>query len=352
MNIPILIPAYNPNDTLISIVSSLVQMGAENVFVVNDGSKQECQTVFDELENIAQCHVLQHAVNLGKGAALKTGFNHILVNYPDAQTIVTADADGQHSAHDVMRVAEAAAESPGSLVLGTRFFSTEDPLARLLGNQITRAVMRFFTGIKLADTQTGLRAWPRNLCKETLKIPINGYDFEMEGLIRAKKSLSKDQGILEVPIETIYDDGVKSSHFNPLLDSMKIYFVFIRYSGTAMTASLLDYLLFALFYRASENILISLIAARSIAVSVAYLLARNIVFKSTEPVQKTVQLYGLAVIGYMFISYGSIRYMNSFFGINAVVAKLITEGIMFFASFAIQRDFIFKEKQEGIKNDL
>lgn len=347
MKVVALIPAYNPDNRLVSVVKDLITYGFEKIVIVNDGSNSHCKEIFEALEDLNQCHVMSHAVNLGKGAALKTGFNHILVHYPEALSIVSADADGQHAPRDVMRVAQSAIENPGNLVLGARMFGKGVPLRSLFGNQFTRLVMRLFTGMKLADTQTGLRAWPRSLCMEMLKVPINGYDFEMEGLVRAKQCLAGVNNVLEVPIETIYEVGNKSSHFNPLFDSMRIYFVFMRYAGTAITASLLDYVLFAAFYTMGRNILLSLIAARSIAVSAAYVMARNIVFKSTSPARKTIQLYVLAVIGYMLISYGSIHFLNSSLGLHPVAAKLVTEGIMFFASFAVQRDFIFKERRKN-----
>lgn len=76
MNLPILIPSYNPNDALIGVVNSLVQAGAEHIIVIDDGSKPEFEPIFEKLSNVKQCHVLRHAVNQGKGRELKTGMNY------------------------------------------------------------------------------------------------------------------------------------------------------------------------------------------------------------------------------------------------------------------------------------
>ena len=104
--------------------------------------------------------LLRHAVNLGKGAALKTAFNYVLCAMPDAAGVVTADADGQHAPEDIARVAEALAAQPDALVLGARAFGADVPLRSRFGNIVTRGIMHALLGRKLADTQTGLRGIP------------------------------------------------------------------------------------------------------------------------------------------------------------------------------------------------
>src|SRR5882672_3322774 len=99
----VLIPALNPESSLVAYVRRLMELGFERVIVVNDGSAT--QTVFDQLAEIGS-DVLHHAVNLGKGRALKTGLNHFLLHYPNHCGLVTADADGQHLPEDTVRVAE------------------------------------------------------------------------------------------------------------------------------------------------------------------------------------------------------------------------------------------------------
>ena len=102
----VLIPAWNPAEDLCSFVAGLLGVGFSAVVVVDDGSDSSCRRVFDSL-NGSGVHVLRHAVNLGKGRALKTGFNFVLDSLPHLQGVVTADADGQHRVEDVVRVADA-----------------------------------------------------------------------------------------------------------------------------------------------------------------------------------------------------------------------------------------------------
>src|SRR5579872_765680 len=118
----VLIPAYQPSAELAPLVRQLVSLGVERIVLVNDGSSVECESIFDEARKLSQVKVLRHAVNLGKGSALKTGINFILCEYPEAETVVTADADGQHAPADILRVMEEAGKSPGKLVMGARRF--------------------------------------------------------------------------------------------------------------------------------------------------------------------------------------------------------------------------------------
>src|SRR3990167_7073441 len=115
-NIVALIPAYNPSEDLLSYVQQLRQH-FPYVVIVNDGSKSECQSTFEKLSEIKAVTVLKHAVNCGKGAALKTGLNHIEITYPKAVGVVTIDADGQHRIEDAIKVAQALQKHPDQLIM-------------------------------------------------------------------------------------------------------------------------------------------------------------------------------------------------------------------------------------------
>lgn len=346
--IVVLIPAYQPQAILLKLVEQLQTLDQQEIItqfvIVNDGSHSNSQILFEQLAKLPKVSVLHHAVNLGKGAALKTGFNHILLNFPELKTVVTADADGQHLATDILKVAQAALDTKQeTLILGTRQFSQKIPLRSLIGNQVTRLVVRFFTGLNLSDTQTGLRAYPPQLIQRILRIAINGYDFEMENLVRAKEFIPT-LVLQEIPIQTIYEQGNKSSHFNPLLDSMRIYFVFLRYCGAGLLTALTDNLVFIFAFMFSANVLNSQILSRSCGAFVSFILGFHVVFKSTNnPIYALVK-FVLLVILFGFISYGMIQFLNQEFGINIVIAKILAELILFIASFAIQRSFIFGQR--------
>jgi len=126
MNIPVLIPAYNPDEVLYKVVHSLIDLDFKDIIIVDDGSKPECEPIFEKLEKMEQCHVLKHAVNSGKGRALKTGLNYFYLNFPNSSGIVTADADGQHQPRDILKVANILSENPGKLIMGVRKIGTKD----------------------------------------------------------------------------------------------------------------------------------------------------------------------------------------------------------------------------------
>ena len=109
-------------------------------------------------------------------------------------------------------------EHPEGLVLGVREFAGKIPFRSRLGNVWTRALFRLVTGISLRDTQTGLRGIPRGLFERLLGIPGDRYEYELRMLVDARFHPSPP---LQVPIETVYIDGNKSSHFRPFEDTVR-----------------------------------------------------------------------------------------------------------------------------------
>jgi glycosyltransferase involved in cell wall biosynthesis len=344
----LLIPAYRPSQGLVNLIASITALDDEHVFaeivVVDDGSGSEYENVFTLIEKNPKVRLLRHAVNLGKGAALKTGFNFALINAPDVDAIVTADADGQHAPDDILRVARASLENRGALVLGARVFRKGIPFRSRIGNQLTRLITFLFTGLKFADTQTGLRAWPRELCMTSLKIAINGYDFEMESLFLAKQHFGDRLKVIQVPIQTIYEDRNQSSKFNPFFDSMRIYFVFVRYCGASLTTVFVDYFFFASIFFYFRSIGLSMIVGRAVAIMVSFYLNRNLVFHNHQNPLHSFMKFLVVVISFGFVSYFSIHYLHSNLGLNVIVSKALAETVLFFAGFVAINLFVFRSE--------
>lgn len=231
---PILIvPAHHPLQSLPDLVSEMLTIDPDlfgAAIVVDDGNEREWQPIFDAISRIPSAHVLRRETNGGKGAALKAGSADAIARWPDTIGIVTADADGQHSPADVARVARALVGAPDHLVLGARQFSANVPLRSRAGNELTRTLFRVVTGAQLMDTQTGLRGWPREAARRNLSIRGDRFEYELSALL-ASISLPR----IEVPIETIYRDSNRLSHFRPLQDSVRVYSVLLRYALTKRT---------------------------------------------------------------------------------------------------------------------
>jgi len=164
----IVIPAFNPDSRLSNVVSQLVD--SYPLIIVDDGSDKKHSNVFQEFKKYPNVFILKHAINLGKGYALKTAFNYFLVNFPNSPGVVTADADGQHSVSDIINVAEKLLLAPQKLHLGTRLFDSNAPARSKIGNILTRFIFKLFTGTSVSDTQTGLRGIPNSLINNLLEI--------------------------------------------------------------------------------------------------------------------------------------------------------------------------------------
>jgi glycosyltransferase involved in cell wall biosynthesis/SAM-dependent methyltransferase len=340
----ILIPAYRPAAALVSLVGELAADADCRIVVVDDGSGPEFEPVFAKLDGVPNVSVVRHCANLGKGAALKTGLNYAMARYPSACGVVTADADGQHHPDDIRAVATRLRQNPRKLVLGARRFDGDVPLRSRIGNGTTRMLMRLLVGQKLADTQTGLRGIPAFLVPHLLRLPSTGYEFELDMLLACKH---QSCDIVEEPIRTIYLEGNKSSHFRPVADSMRIYFLLFRFSLLALLTAALDNLVFAGAFALTGSIGRSQLAGRAVAMVFNYLGARRAVFHSKQRHAAVLPKYVLVVALNGLISYALIQWLHTRFGAPAMAAKLAAEGLLFLINFAIQRDFVFTRRRES-----
>jgi len=343
MKPPVIIPAYQPGPELEKLVRALRSAPGRELIIVDDGSTGDSAAVFSALAALPNVHLLRHAANLGKGQALKTAFNYFLTNMsPEYPGVVTADADGQHLPEDIEKVGQALLKKPRALSLGIRAFKGPVPARSLLGNALTRLVFRVFSGRPLRDTQTGLRAVPRDFLKELLKIPPQGYEFELEMLLLAVRSRME---IKEIPIKTVYLGNNEHSHFNPLWDSLRVYFVFLRFAASSIVCTILDYAVFSAVYLFTSKIFLGIAAARLLAGALNFMLGKKFVFRSRRELLPELVKYAVLLSFLMFVSYGLITSIVIFLGMNVYLAKLMTETGLFLASFAAQDILVFPHNE-------
>lgn len=348
MKIVALIPAYNPADNLIQLLKELSRSDLAAIVLVDDGSRKHCGPIFDEACNIPKVTLLRHAINLGKGAALKTGLNYIACNYADNIGVVTADADGQHLVNDILEVSRVLTSNPESLVMGTRAFSKNVPLRSRLGNTVTKYLFSLLVGKAVSDTQSGLRGIPMDFINKLLKIESNGYEFELDMLLVCNQ---QNRSIIEQEIQTVYLGGNTSSHFNPIVDSMRIYFVLFRFMLASLTTAAVDYIVFILAFSLSSNILLSQSSARLVALFVNYLAVKRMVFNSDREHHEVFPIYVLLVLTTGLLSYGMINLFVGVFALNVIAAKLFSELIIYLGNFTVQREFIFRNRSKKRKTD-
>lgn len=362
MNISVIIPTYNPSEKLVTVARGLIEAGFASIIVIDDGSREDCQRFFEEVARLPECVVLHHEVNKGKGRGLKTGFNYVIENLPDCEGVVTTDDDGQHTPGDIRRCAEKMLET-GKTVLGCRDFSGENvPPKSKFGNNMTRIVFRLLCGIKITDTQTGLRAIPRDCLKPFTEIKGERFEYETNMLLEMKR-LGLD--FEEIKIETIYNDGNSATHFNPLTDSVKIYAQILKYTASSLLCSLIDIAIFTLLnmltvnvFKESENlrILVATVTARIISSLANYILNRKTVFRSGRSAGRTFARYYTLAVCQMTLSYLLVNGLVILFkhprGILQSVIKIVVDTVLFFASYGIQRDWVYSDRGSNSKEQL
>lgn len=343
----VVIPAFRPSAGILDTVAELLtHEDVREIIIVDDGSGESYLDVFAKLGNLSKnVVVLRHAVNLGKGQALKTAFNYFLLHCQDYPGVVTADADGQHLVHDILRVGNSLFEN-GGVVLGVRTFGKHVPFRSKIGNLLTSWVSQFVVGRRISDTQTGLRGIATELLPGMMGLKATGYDYEMEMLLYVAENRFK---INEVEIQTVYIDDNSSSHFNPIFDSLAIYFVLLRHAGNSLVTALIDYLMFSAAFFLSSSIPLALIAGRLTAGTFNFYVGKKFVFKSQGNFLPELTKYILLVVVLMGFSYFSITYLAEKSNISVYVSKIFVEFLVFLIGFAVQRLFVFdkSEKQES-----
>ena len=338
-NIAVLIPAYKPDRRLNQLVDDLLEAGFHRLVVVDDGGGEPFRAIFEDLRGKAE--VLVHEVNRGKGAALKTGISHIMKT--PGVSVVTADADGQHTPTDIALIADKLIEKPDSLVLGVRDKSQMPPRSKF-GNTLTCGVFGLTTGLWISDTQTGLRGLPASSLAPFSALEGDRYEYEMNMLIAAAK---RRLHVEEVKIETIYIDDNASSHFNAVKDGLRIYGLLFRQVGAFMGSSLLsagvDYVLFLLLrWLVPSIMMVAVIGARAVSSLVNYFVNREVVFKARGDHGSFLRYYLLVAV-IALLNYLGILGLTGV-GVPDLIAKILMDIVLFVVSYRVQNKLVFKKK--------
>lgn len=221
----IILPSLNPNEKFDRVVDGLLDAGFQKILIVDDGSDAAHQKHFERAKTFPQCTVLHHPVNLGKGRALKDGFAAALKQFPEAEGVITIDGDGQHLTKDIIACGERMLREKTQVVLGCRDFDLPGVPARsVAGNKTTSRMFRLY-GIRLSDTQTGLRAIPKKYLQRFCNVAGERFEYETNMLLKMKHWKI---GFSEQPIETVYEDENAGSHYNAVKDSWRIFKIMFR----------------------------------------------------------------------------------------------------------------------------
>ena len=221
---------------------------------------------------------------------------------------------------------------------------------------MTSFFLKVLYGAKIQDTQTGLRGFTNQIMEECLEIKGNRYEYETNMLLYA---INKKIDITQIEIETIYIEDNKSSHFNPIKDSFKIYKLifgnFIKFSMSGIISFIIDYLLFLLFaniifkgYDLKNLILVSTVLSRIISSAINFTLNKTVVFNNKgneNTILLIVKYYTLCIVQ-MLLSAGIVYGVCCFVSLSKNIVKIIVDLILFFVSYKIQKEIIFKKQEQ------
>ncbi|MBR3436548.1 MAG: glycosyltransferase family 2 protein [Lachnospiraceae bacterium] len=220
------IPAYEPNEQLLKLAEEAHQNGFF-LLIVDDGSGPDYAEIFSKVEGYGK--LISYSQNGGKGYALKRALSWLLENRPGIYTVITLDADGQHTVKDALRLCDMSEEAPDALCLGSRHLPKDAPLRSRFGNDLNRFLFRTVSGTPVYDVQTGMRAFSSSLIPFMTDAAGDRYEYEMNVLLDLVR---RDVPVLEMEIETIYIDNNSSSHFKPVRDSFRIYGQILKAVGS------------------------------------------------------------------------------------------------------------------------
>jgi glycosyltransferase involved in cell wall biosynthesis len=216
--IAVIIPALNAQRTLPQVVVD-TRAQHEPVLVIDDGSSDDTGAV----ARAVGATVLRHEVNRGKGGALKTGFAWALANGFDG--VITLDADGQHLPSEIPKFIAAREATGADLIIGGRSHLFGDMLPRRRNaNRFSAWCIAKASGAAITDSQSGFRFYSATLLR-ALTLRTNGFDLESEVIVLAGKRGLK---IVTIPIELGFVNGIATSHYKPLQDTLRIAWTVVR----------------------------------------------------------------------------------------------------------------------------
>lgn len=350
--IGIIIPTLEPDNKILELTESLIETGFDKILIINDGSGPEYNDIFKQLKIHDEVTLIVHEKNKGKGAGIKTGISYFDEVARDVKGVITVDGDGQHLPKDIARLAQELLKRPDALHLGSRTFDDKTiPWRSRFGNKLTASLFKVFSGSYIRDTQTGLRAFSRRYFDDFLKVDGDTYEYEMNQLFYCAEV---GIPILNMDIETVYIDDNATSHFNPILDSIRIYGTFIKYVLSSAFSFLVDILLYSLFVfllqgKTPAYIMISTILARGVSLIVNYGMNYLTVFSSPNRQTKNgsfIRYLILALVQVLtsgFLTTVLVKWLGS----HEVVTKILIDVILFFFSFYIQKKYVFVKEKKG-----
>ncbi|MCF0113316.1 MAG: bifunctional glycosyltransferase family 2/GtrA family protein [Bacilli bacterium] len=349
----LLIPIFEPSDDVVPFLMTFQADEFSDFLVINDGSDPKFDVIYREIEEKTPFRVEGYPKNQGKGAALKYGLKKLLERNPDLEGFITADGDGQHAKDDILALRDALEANPDAMHLGVRDFNSPSvPKRSRFGNKFSCGYFQIATGVRLTDTQTGLRAIPVSIFPLFLSTGGERYEFEMNFLMLAARNIKIEQH----GIQTIYEDDNAVSHFRPVRDAMRIYRTPILYGLVSVLSWVIDIGMFALlssfaFTETPEiQVFASTAIARVLSGTFNFLSLAFVVFPKKGETLNKLWKY-LVTFSLNLVLSGGLTYLFRALPTGLTVLKIIIDTFIAVANYFINLVWTFAGKRIKKKKD-
>lgn len=348
MSHAVIIPVYKEDQCTLDLCAKLKSLGAEHIVIVNDGCTQK-SSFFNELISMG-CHIVSIKKRSGKGISLRAGFEFAEKNLYNISGFITADADGQHKAEDIMRVSRALELRPDSLIIGCRDVKKSKlTLLRKIGKSFSQAYFKIITGIYCKDTLSGLRGIPATLYNALMNTDGDKFDYEMNFLTKCAdlKIPFFNVNIIAMPVEK----GAKAS-YRPVRDTYLIYRTPLRFATASIGCTAVDLALFALFnllmfsngLLEQFSVALATLFARIVSGSINFLINRKMIFGNNGKTGKQAMRFIILFFCIMCAS-SIIVTLLSFLPVPTVIVKAIVDLLLWTVNYTVQRKWVFKESK-------
>ena len=357
----VVIPCYNEEKTLESCVDKVMEIANNSLqlelIIINDASADNSLAIAHKLSEKYPVKVLNHEVNQGKGAALRTGFKHATGDF-----VVVQDADLEYDPHEIPGLLKPLIEDKADVVLGSRFLSGGAHRVlyfwHSMGNKFLTMLSNMFTDLNLTDMETCYKVFKREVI-QSIDIKENRFGFEPEIVAKVAQRRLR---IFEMGISYFgrtYEEGKKIGwrdgfralycifRYNAHKAPVPIQFLIYLFIGA--TAALVNLLIFMTIYRSGTSVEIAAPVAFVTAAIINYLLSITILFRSKVKWKSSfteIFIYALVVITVgatdLYFTKGLILS-----GFGAGVAKLLATGLGFVLNFLGRKYIVFPEKKPG-----
>lgn len=338
--IVILIPTIELSDNLVSLAEDLITNDFKNIliFTKTEDKNENYKILVDKFK--IDIFTYENEMN-----PLKTRVDVILGKYPDSKGTIVADAAGLYSVGDIEVIASALARTPSELILGVRRLKRDAGARRpSVGNRLIEAVFNKLEDKISIESDTSLRAFST----KNLKILLENVEEETSALAVAKQS--------GIPFKTvpIYTDAAQEeerSYFSRIMDLIKVYKTFFKFTASSLFSTIIDLGLFTLFVYLLRStfptsyIMVATILARIVSVVVNYTINNKLVFKRKKQKDGSFARYITLAIADMLVSGYIVTLLVENLIRYETLTKVLVDGSLFFVGFLIQRKFIFTDDE-------